>query len=74
MVAHHHRATLGGGECGDRARQILCEWLHLELCSRSAVSGWSLELSSAATQQPRDAGNSVSFAPHSQMRNVSSDN
>ena len=35
------------------------------------MSGWSLELSSAATLQPRDAGNSVSFALHSQMRNLS---
>lgn len=76
MVAYHHHATLGGGggRGSHHARQILCEWHHLELCFRSAVSGWSLELSSAATLQPRDAGNSVSFALHSQMRNVSSDN
>jgi len=50
---------VGGWGHRCHAHQTLCEWHHLELCSRSAVSGWSLELSSAATLQPRDTGDSV---------------
>lgn len=38
------------------------------------MSGWSLELSSAATLQPRDIGNSGSFAQYSQMKNLHFDN
>ena len=38
------------------------------------MSGWSLELSSAAILQPRDAGDSVSFAQYSQMKNLHFDN